>query len=213
MEINNALGRRKTAVARVYLTAGTGAMTVNKKDYKTYFPTLSLQIAANKAFEVTNTVGQFDTTIHVDGGGTTGQALVKLSATNYDTAWSAVSGGGGAHASTHAAAGADPVTLSPSQITGTAVITTDSRLSDARTPTDGSVTDLKIATTLSPSKITGTAVVTADARLSDTRVPTDASVTDAKIASTLSPSKVTGTAAVTGTGNDQLILHAQVFGG
>ena len=79
MEINNALGRRKTAVARVYLTAGTGAMTVNKKDFKIYFPTLSLQIAANKAFEVTNTVGQFDTTIHVDGGGTTGQAdAIKL---------------------------------------------------------------------------------------------------------------------------------------
>jgi hypothetical protein len=48
-------------------------------------------------------------------------------------------------------------TLSPSKITGTAVITTDSRLSDNRTPTDGSVTDSKISGTLSPSKITGTA--------------------------------------------------------
>jgi hypothetical protein len=88
-------------------------------------------------------------------------------------------------------------TLSPSKITGTAVVTSDSRLSDTRTPTDASVTDAKIATTLSPSKITGTAVVTADSRLSDTRTPTDASVTDAKIATTLSPSKITGTAVVT----------------
>lgn len=74
MEINNALGRRKTAVARVYLTAGTGNMTVNKKDLKTYFPTLSLQMSANKPFELTNTTGQFDVTAHVDGGGITGQA-------------------------------------------------------------------------------------------------------------------------------------------
>jgi small subunit ribosomal protein S9 len=74
MEINNALGRRKTAVARVYLTAGTGNMTVNKKDLKTYFPTLSLQMAANKPFELTSTTGQFDVTAHVDGGGITGQA-------------------------------------------------------------------------------------------------------------------------------------------
>jgi len=87
--------------------------------------------------------------------------------------------------------------ISPSAITGTAVVTADSRLSDTRVPTDASVTDAKIATTLSPSKITGTAVVTSDSRLSDTRVPTDASVTDAKIATTLSPSKITGTAVVT----------------
>ncbi|MDP1726467.1 MAG: 30S ribosomal protein S9 [Bacteroidota bacterium] len=79
MEINNALGRRKTAVARIYMTAGTGNMTVNKRDYKNYFPTLNLQIAANKAFEITNTVGQFDVTVHVDGGGQTGQAdAIKL---------------------------------------------------------------------------------------------------------------------------------------
>jgi microcystin-dependent protein len=49
---------------------------------------------------------------------------------------------------------------------------TDARLTDTRVPTDGSVTDAKIATTLSPSVITGTAVVTADARLSDSRTPT-----------------------------------------
>lgn len=74
MEVNNALGRRKTAVARVYITPGTGNVTINKKDLKTYFPTLSLQIAVNKPFEVTNTSGQFDVTAHIDGGGITGQA-------------------------------------------------------------------------------------------------------------------------------------------
>ncbi len=74
MEVNNALGRRKTAVARVYITPGTGNMTVNKKDLKTYFPTISLQMAVNKPFEVTSTAGQFDLTAHIDGGGITGQA-------------------------------------------------------------------------------------------------------------------------------------------
>jgi hypothetical protein len=73
--------------------------------------------------------------------------------------------------------------IAPSKVTGTAVVTSDARLSDTRIPTDASVTDDKIATTLSPSKITGTAVVTSDSRLSDTRTPTDASVTNAKIAS------------------------------
>lgn len=79
MEVNNTIGRRKTAVARVYLSAGTGKLTVNKRELAQYFPTLQLQIAATKGFEVTNTVGQFDATIHVDGGGQTGQAdAVKL---------------------------------------------------------------------------------------------------------------------------------------
>ncbi len=79
MEVNNALGRRKTAVARVYMTPGTGNMTVNKRDYKNYFPTLNLQIAVVKSFEVSGTAGQFDTTVHVDGGGQTGQAdAIKL---------------------------------------------------------------------------------------------------------------------------------------
>ncbi|GAB1449090.1 MAG: 30S ribosomal protein S9 [Bacteroidetes bacterium] len=74
MEVNNAIGRRKTAVARVYLTPGTGNMTVNGKDSKVYFPSIVLLSAANKAFEVTNTLGQFDVNAHVDGGGMKGQA-------------------------------------------------------------------------------------------------------------------------------------------
>lgn len=63
--------------------------------------------------------------------------------------------------------------ITPAQVTGTAVITTDSRLSDQRVPTDGSVTDTKIvAGGLSPNRITGTAVITTDSRLSDARTPT-----------------------------------------
>jgi hypothetical protein len=65
---------------------------------------------------------------------------------------------------------------------GGIVASTDSRLTDQRTPLDASVTDAKIATTLSPSKVTGTAVVTADARLSDARTPTAGSVVDASVA-------------------------------
>jgi hypothetical protein len=64
------------------------------------------------------------------------------------------------------------LSITPSQVTGTAVITTDPRLSDTRIPTDASVTDSKITGTgLSPNKITGTAVITTDSRLSDARTP------------------------------------------
>ena len=79
MSVTNALGRRKTSIARVYLTAGTGNITVNGKDAKIYFPTILLQNAINKPFEVTNTLGQFDLTCNVNGGGSSGQAdAVKL---------------------------------------------------------------------------------------------------------------------------------------
>ena len=74
MEVNNALGRRKTAVARVYLSVGTGNVTVNGKDVKVYFPSLVMQNAALKPFEVTNTVGQYDVRVLVNGGGTSGQS-------------------------------------------------------------------------------------------------------------------------------------------
>ena len=65
------------------------------------------------------------------------------------------------------------ITINPSQVTGTAVITTDSRLSDTRTPTDATVTSAKIAAAgISPASVTGTAVITTDSRLSDSRTPT-----------------------------------------
>lgn len=74
MEIINALGRRKTSVARIYMSAGTGNFVVNGKDMKVYFPTLMLQNDINRPFELTSTVGQFDIKANIDGGGVSGQA-------------------------------------------------------------------------------------------------------------------------------------------
>ncbi len=74
MEVVNATGRRKTAVARVYLSKGKGNVTVNNKDYKVFFPTTVLQGKVQQAFELTNTAGTYDVKVNVDGGGITGQA-------------------------------------------------------------------------------------------------------------------------------------------
>jgi small subunit ribosomal protein S9 len=68
------IGRRKTAVARVYLTEGTGKITVNKKDMETYFPTATLQYKVRQPLSMTNNVENFDVKINVYGGGVTGQA-------------------------------------------------------------------------------------------------------------------------------------------
>ena len=68
------IGRRKTAVARVYLKKGKGSIMVNKKDYKIYFPTSSLQFKINQPFVLTKNKKKFDTSIKVCGGGATGQA-------------------------------------------------------------------------------------------------------------------------------------------
>lgn len=73
MEVINTLGRRKTAVARVYMTKGKGNVTVNKKDYKEFFPTAVLQAKITQPFELTDTVGQFDIKVNVAGGGINGQ--------------------------------------------------------------------------------------------------------------------------------------------
>lgn len=70
----NALGRRKTAVARVYLSAGSGNVTINGRDLKEYFPEETLQYIVNQPFEVTGTQGQFDIKANLDGGGSKGQA-------------------------------------------------------------------------------------------------------------------------------------------
>jgi len=74
MEIINTIGRRKTAVARVYLQKGNGTITINNKDYKEYFPTGTLQFIVNQAFELAKSVGQYDVKANVDGGGVSGQA-------------------------------------------------------------------------------------------------------------------------------------------
>lgn len=74
MEVINTIGRRKTAVARIYMTPGTGKIIVNNKDYKEYFTTGPLQFIVNQAFQVTNEEGKWDVKANLDGGGITGQA-------------------------------------------------------------------------------------------------------------------------------------------
>ena len=73
------VGRRKTAVARVKLTEGSGKVTVNKKDLETYFPIDLLREEVLRPFQATATQGRYDAKVLVNGGGPTGQAgAVKL---------------------------------------------------------------------------------------------------------------------------------------
>jgi len=74
MSVTNTSGRRKTAVARIYLKEGNGTITVNGKDHKEYFPTLPLQYVVNQALEISELLGKYDVTVNVKGGGVTGQA-------------------------------------------------------------------------------------------------------------------------------------------
>jgi small subunit ribosomal protein S9 len=74
MEVINALGRRKTAVARIYVQEGQGSITVNGRDIKDYFPTPILQFKVTEPLEITGVVGKFDIKANLDGGGIRGQA-------------------------------------------------------------------------------------------------------------------------------------------
>jgi len=74
MDVINTLGRRKTAVARIYFKEGSGVITVNKKDFKEYFPTSVLQYYVTQPLELTALMGQYDIKVNLDGGGVTGQA-------------------------------------------------------------------------------------------------------------------------------------------
>ena len=74
MTTTNTSGRRKTAVARIYLVEGNGDIIVNGKEYKAYFPTLPLQFIVNQSLQVTDLLGKFDISVNVMGGGITGQA-------------------------------------------------------------------------------------------------------------------------------------------
>lgn len=74
MDVLNKSGRRKTAIARVYITEGKGSVIVNKKDYKEYFPTPTLQYVINQPFELTETAGKYDINANLHGGGFNGQA-------------------------------------------------------------------------------------------------------------------------------------------
>ena len=67
-------GRRKNSVARVYITPGSGKITVNKKDVNDYFGLETLKVIVRQPFAVTETDGKFDVLVNVYGGGFTGQA-------------------------------------------------------------------------------------------------------------------------------------------
>ena len=90
MEPVNSLGRRKTSIARIVLTEGSGEITVNGKGSKDYFPITMQQFKLEQPFKLTDTLGKYDVMATVDGGGITGQvdavrlgiarALVKIDA-------------------------------------------------------------------------------------------------------------------------------------
>ena len=90
MEMINAVGRRKEAVARVYVKEGTGKITINKKDLTEYFPSPILQYVVKQPLELLDVAEKYDIKVNVNGGGFTGQsqalrlaiarALVKINA-------------------------------------------------------------------------------------------------------------------------------------
>ena len=90
MEVINAIGRRKSAIARVYVSEGTGKITINKKDITEYFPSAILQYVVKQPLQTLEAEGKYDIKANLDGGGFTGQsqalrlaiarALVKINA-------------------------------------------------------------------------------------------------------------------------------------
>lgn len=74
MDVVHKIGRRKTAVARVYLSKGKGAITINKRELTEYFPTATLQYKVKQPFAITNNEDSYDVNVNVYGGGITGQA-------------------------------------------------------------------------------------------------------------------------------------------
>ena len=90
MEVINAIGRRKNAVARVYLSEGTGKITINKKDLTEFFPSAILQYVVKQPLQLMEVEGNYDIKATLNGGGFTGQsqalrlaiarALVKIDA-------------------------------------------------------------------------------------------------------------------------------------
>jgi len=95
MQVINATGRRKSAVARVYLFEGKGNITINGKDIKVYFPSELMQYVVKQPLEVLNLLGNYDVKANLDGGGVKGQAealrlgiaraLVEVNAENKPT--------------------------------------------------------------------------------------------------------------------------------
>ncbi|MDB0600437.1 30S ribosomal protein S9 [Tenacibaculum maritimum] len=82
METVHKIGRRKTAVARIYLSEGKGNITVNKKDLNDYLTTATLQYKVRQPLMLTNTLDAYDVKVNVYGGGVTGQAeAIRLAIT------------------------------------------------------------------------------------------------------------------------------------
>ncbi|MBO6035173.1 MAG: 30S ribosomal protein S9 [Paludibacteraceae bacterium] len=92
MEVVNALGRRKAAIARVYVAEGSGNITVNGRDLQVYFPSGILQYVVKQPLVKLGVEGKYDIKVNLKGGGSTGQAealrlaiaraLVKIDAEN-----------------------------------------------------------------------------------------------------------------------------------
>ncbi|MBT3980909.1 MAG: 30S ribosomal protein S9 [Bacteriovoracaceae bacterium] len=69
-----ALGRRKSSVARVYLVKGTGKISVNRREFRNYFPKATSRYVVNQPLELLKVTDKFDIYVNVNGGGTTGQS-------------------------------------------------------------------------------------------------------------------------------------------
>lgn len=74
MEVVNTIGRRKEAIARIYVNEGKGNITINKRDFKEYFPTSSLQYIVLQPLTLTESVEKYDIKVNLGGGGVKGQA-------------------------------------------------------------------------------------------------------------------------------------------
>ena len=74
MEVINTIGRRKAAIARVYLSEGKGQITVNDRDFKDYFPDKQLHYIVEQPLVLLEVQGNYDIKVNLDGGGMTGQA-------------------------------------------------------------------------------------------------------------------------------------------
>jgi small subunit ribosomal protein S9 len=90
MEVVNALGRRKSAIARIFVSEGTGKIIINKRELTTYFPSSILQYVVKQPLNALNVAEKYDIKVNLSGGGFTGQsqalrlaiarALVKMNA-------------------------------------------------------------------------------------------------------------------------------------
>ena len=74
MEVINALGRRKAAIARIYVSEGSGKITINKRDLKDYFPSELVQYVVKQPLNLLDVAEKYDIKVNLRGGGFTGQS-------------------------------------------------------------------------------------------------------------------------------------------